>query len=87
MTKVAEMIGDAAQPRGTLGFAVDHDTAMQLVRDIRSIMTADREESQVAAAAYLYNGQCDHDELIAAWELLNPGERRAWREFCRLGRC
>lgn len=81
------MIGDYAEPRGDLGYSVDHETASQLASDIRTIMNADRDESLIAAAAYSYNRQCDNEELIAAWELLNAGERRAWREFVRIGKC
>lgn len=87
MAKVSDMIGDYAEPRGDLGYSVDHDTASRLASDIRAIMNADRDESLIGAAAYLYNSQCDHEELIAAWDLLNAGERRAWREFVRIGRC
>jgi hypothetical protein len=87
MAKVSDMIGDAAEPRGNLGYAVDHDTATRIASDMRAIMDADRDELLIAAAAYTYNIQCDHEELIAAWEFLNPRERRAWREFVRLGKC
>lgn len=87
MVKVADMIGDYAEPRGDAGYSVDHDIATKLASDIRAIMNADRDESLIAAAAFSYNCQCDNDELIAAWSHLNAGERRAWREYVRLGKC
>jgi hypothetical protein len=87
MAKVSDMIGDYAEPRGDAGYSVDHEVAMRLASDIRAIMNADREEDLIAASAFLYNSQCDHEELIAAWEFLNAGERRAWKEFVRLGKC
>lgn len=87
MAKVADMIGDYAEPRGDAGYSVDHDDAVRLAENMRAVMNADREEALIAAAAWTLNLQCDQDELIAAWEFLNAGERRAWREFVRLGRC
>lgn len=81
------MIGDYAPPAGDSGRGVDTDVAINLACQIRAVMNADRDEFLIAAAAYLLNSQCDQDELIAAWEHLNAGERRAWREFVRMGRC
>lgn len=87
MAKVSDMIGDYAEPRGDLGYSVDHEIAQRLADGMRKVMNADREERLISAAAHLFNSQCDHEELIAAWGLLNAGERRAWREFVRLGKC
>lgn len=87
MTKVSDMIGDYAEPRGNLGYSVDHDIAARIAGEMRQIMNMDLEEIAIGLKAYLFNTQVETEEMIAAWELLNPGERRAWREFVRIGKC
>lgn len=87
MAKVSDMIGDYCDPRGNSGFAVDHDIAARIAGDMRQIMCMDLDEIDIGLKAYLFNIEIEQEEMIAAWELLNPGERRAWREFVRLGKC
>jgi hypothetical protein len=89
MPKVTDMIGDAAQPRGELGYAVPDHIAQRICGEMRRIMNQDLEECDIAMDAHLFNLECcrhDAEELIAAWEFLNPGERRAWRAFVEMGK-
>lgn len=87
--KVSEFLRDSHDPRGNLGVGVDHDVATAIAGQIRQILNLDLEEADIATAAYIYNSELatKQEEFIAAWEFLNPGERRAWREFVRLGKC
>lgn len=90
MAKVTDMIGDYAEPRGSLGYSVDYITAAKIANEMRVIMNMDLEESDIAVQVCIYNQELNTkgaDEFIAAWELLNAGERRAWREFVRIGKC
>lgn len=86
--KVSEFLKDSHDPRGSLGLDVDHDVATAIAGQIRQILHLDLEEADIATAAYIYNSELatKQEEFIAAWEFLNPGERRAWREFVRLGK-
>ena len=81
MAKVSEMIGDAAKPRGESGYAVDHDIAFAITTEMRRIMALDLDERDVATAAQIYNAEVDSEEMIAAWALLNAGERASWRSL------
>jgi hypothetical protein len=81
MTKVSDMLGHFAEPRGNSGYSVEHEDAVRIVIEMRRIMGMDLDELDVATAAQIYNGSVDGEEMIAAWELLNAGERRAWRNF------
>lgn len=81
MTKVSDMVGHFAEPRGDSGYSVDHDIAMRIVVEMRRIMSMDLDELNLATAAQIYNGSVDGEEMIAAWGILNAGERRAWRNF------
>lgn len=87
--KVSEFIKDSHDPRGNLGVDVDPDVAMGIAGQIRQILNLDLEEADIATAAHIYNLElgAKQDEFVAAWEFLNAGERRAWREFVRLGKC
>lgn len=76
MVQVAEMIGDCYLPEG-----FRREIAKRLAEDMREIMNADREEVLIAAAARLYDSQCDSEEKLAAWGFLNAPERRAWKNF------
>lgn len=89
MTKVSDMIGDFAEPRGTAGYSVDYDIAISAAENIRATLKMDAEEHDISVAAFTLNQRLNEDQelFIAAWELLNPGERRAWREYVRLGKC
>ena len=89
MAKVTDMIGDYAEPRGDLGYSVDPDIAQSAAEDMRAILKMDAEEQEIAVAAFELNRRLNADQelFIAAWELLNPGERRGWREYVRLGKC
>lgn len=87
MAKVSDMIGDYADPRGDSGRSVDTDIAIKVAGEMRQILNLDLEEVDIALKAYLFNCGVDSEELIAAWDHLNAGERRAWREFVRMGRC
>ncbi len=87
MAKVSDMVGDYAEPRGDAGYSVDHDVAIRVAGEIRQILNMDLEEIDIALKAYLFNRSVDSEELIAAWDHLNAGERRAWREFVRIGKC
>ncbi|HXN96009.1 MAG TPA: hypothetical protein VN879_16005 [Candidatus Acidoferrales bacterium] len=86
MAKVTDMIGDYADPRGDSGRSVDEERAIQLAGEMRQILNRDLEEVDIALEAYLYNCQVDQDEMIAAWDHLNAMERRAWREYVRIGK-
>lgn len=81
MAKVSDMIGDYSEPRGDLGYSVDHDIAIRIVGEMRRIMALDLEEADVATAVQVYNAEVDAEEMIAAWEHLNAGERASWRNF------
>lgn len=87
--KVSEFLKDSHDPRGSLGVNVDHDVATQIAGQMRQILNLDLEETDIATAAYAYNVELatKQEEFIAAWEFLNAGERRAWREYVRLGKC
>jgi hypothetical protein len=87
MAKVSDMIGDFAEPRGDSGYSVDHDIAIRIAGEMRQILNMDLEEIDIAFKAYLFNRTIDSEEMIAAWSHLNAGERRAWREFVRIGKC
>ena len=50
------------------------------------ILNEDLFEEDIAFNCYCFNNIIDGEEMIAAWEYLNPGERRAWREFVRIGK-
>jgi hypothetical protein len=84
--KVAEFLKDSHDPRGNLGVSVDFDVATRIAGEMRQIMNRDLEEIDIGLEAHLYNGGVDQEEMIAAWEHLNAGERRAWREFVRIGK-
>jgi len=75
------MLGDYAEPRGNAGYSVDHDVAMKIATHMREIMAYDLDETDVATFVQIYNFELDTEEFIAAWELLNAGERAAWRRF------
>ena len=79
MAKVHDMIGDYAAPHGDMGMSVDHETATRIAGEIRERLRA------ACAVAVAYDAECDHDGLIAAWEHLNAGERRAWKELVSCG--
>jgi glycogen synthase len=81
MAKVAEMIGDHAQPRGNSGYAVDQEHADKLAQEMRRILNLDLEETDIATQVQIYNAEMDQEEQIAAWEYLNAGERATWRRF------
>lgn len=81
MTKVSDMIGDYAEPRGDSGYAVDQEEAASIAGHMRQILNRDLEEIDVATEAQIYNRAVGQDEMIAAWELLNAGERASWRRF------
>lgn len=87
MAKVSEMIGDFAAPQGEGGRAVPWEVANRIAGEIRQVMNEDLSEEDMAVQAYCLNIylQRDQDELIAAWDLLNARERRAWKELVRLG--
>lgn len=85
--KVSEFLKDSHDPRGDLGRSVDIDLALKLAGEMRQILNMDLEEIDLGLKAYLFNASVDTEEMIAAWEHLNAGERRAWREFVRLGKC
>ena len=84
--KVSEYLKDSHDPRGDLGATVDHDTATAIAGQIRQIMARDLEEVDIGLEAFLYNNTLDADQFIAAWEFLNPGERRAWKAFVTIGK-
>lgn len=84
--KVSEFLKDSHDPRGNLGVSVDFDVATQIAGEMRQIMNRDLEEIDIGLEAHLYNAKQDQEELIAAWEHLNAGERRIWREFVRIGK-
>lgn len=81
MAKVSDMIGDFAEPRGDAGYSVDHDIAARIASEMRQILNRDLDEVDVALEARLYNRSIDSEELIAAWGLLNAGERATWKRF------
>ena len=86
MTKVSEMIGDFAHPAGEAGRSVPLEIAEECAAEIRQMINRDLEEPQIALNCYLYNCQVDQEEIIAAWDYLNAGERRAYKEYVRLGK-
>lgn len=81
MTKVSDMIGDYAEPRGDSGYSVDQDHAARLAGEMRQILNRDLDEVDVALEAQLYSRTTDSEDMIAAWSHLNAGERAAWRRF------
>lgn len=85
--KVSEYLKDSHDPRGNLGVSVDIDIALRIAGEMRQILNMDLEEIDIGLKAYLFNAQVEQEELIAAWEHLNAGERRAWREYVRIGKC
>lgn len=85
--KVNEFLKNQAEPRGDSGYSVDPDEALKVSGEMRQILNLDLEEVDIACAAYLFNNELDSEVLIAAWEHLNAGERRAWREYVRRGKC
>ena len=85
--KVNEFLKDQVELRGDSGYSVDPDEALKVAGEMRQILNLDLEEVDIACAAYLFNNELDSEVLIAAWEYLNAGERRAWREYVRRGKC
>jgi hypothetical protein len=81
MAKVRDMIGDYAEPRGDSGYSVDTDVALRIAGEMRQILNLDLDEIDISLEVQIYNRSADSEELIAAWEHLNAGERRAWRQF------
>jgi hypothetical protein len=77
------MIGDFAEPRGDSGYSVDTDVALRIAGEMRQILNRDLEEIDISLEVTLYNCQIDAEEMIAAWEFLNSGERRAWTQYLR----
>lgn len=85
--KVSEFLKDSHTPQGDLGRSVDIDLALKLAGEMRQILNMDLEEIDIGVKAYLFNASVDTEEMIAAWEHLNAGERRAWKEYVRIGKC
>jgi hypothetical protein len=85
MAQVKDMIGDAAQPRGLLGYAVSPEEAEKWCAEMRRTLTLDLEERDVSlAVALLSHNLSEQPEIfIAAWELLSSAERTAWSRFIR----
>lgn len=81
MAKVSDMIGDYAEPRGDLGYSVDHDIATRIAGEMRQILNQDLDEADIATAVQVFNRLIDAEEMIAAWAHLNAGERASWRNF------
>jgi hypothetical protein len=83
--KVSEYLKDYADPRGS---AVSHDidAAILVAAQMRGILNQDLEEIDIAQAVFGFNNAIDNDEMMAAWDHLNAGERRAWREYYERGK-
>lgn len=72
MAKTSDMIGDFAHPAGKAGRGVDMDRILALATEMRDLLEA----------IYRWNCVVDQEELVAAWEYLNAGERAAWHKVC-----
>jgi hypothetical protein len=81
MVKVADMLSGYGVPQGELGRSIDHDTALRIATECRRIMGLDLEELDLATQVQLFNAEVDAEQMGAAWELLNSGERAAWRNL------
>jgi hypothetical protein len=68
MTKVRDMIGDYADPRGSSGWSVPVELAEATAQEMRELLDT----------IYKFNCVLDQDVHIAAWEYLNAMERAAW---------
>ena len=75
------MIGDFAHPAGESGRAVDQEVAIIIADRMRLILNLDLDELYIAFTVQGFNNTIEQDDLIAAWEHLNAGERRAWRNY------
>ena len=87
MVQVTDMLKDTADPRGTMGYSVDQEKAQDLAETMRRLLNSDMEEWELAIKIYFENIELNQDQemLIAAWEYLNAGERRAWKLFVEAG--
>ena len=84
MTKVSTLIGDFAAPQGDMGREVSWEAAAEVAAIMRGILNQDLDEEDIARSVYDFNSYLNlrqQEELVAAWELLNAGERATWKRF------
>lgn len=82
MTKVSDMLGDFAHPAGDSGRDVDQEKALHIAIGMRVVLNSDLSEELLAQSIQIINREMDQESMIAAWELLNAGERAAWKRYC-----
>lgn len=81
MPLVKDMLSGYGVPQGDLGRSTDHDTAVGIATEVRRILNLDLDEIDIATQVQIYNAEVDAEQMMAAWDHLNAGERAAWRNL------
>ena len=73
--KVSLLIGDYADPHGSVGSSVPDERADLVATEIRELLDA----------IYKFNCVVDREEFVAAWPKLNSRERAAYKHCVAAG--